>query len=373
MIYLDYAANTPVRKEVLESFNKANEKFISNPNSNHKLGLLAKQKIDEETNKIANIIKVKPSEIIYTSGATESNNLVIKGICNKYKNKGKHIITTSLEHSSIIAPLNYMISQDFEVDFVNLNSDGTINLEHLKSLLRNDTILVSICYVDSEVGIIQPIKEISEILKKYPNCVFHTDATQAVGKIEVDFSLADLITFSPHKFHGLNGTGVLIKKDNIELIPIIHGGKSTTKYRAGTPTLSNIVACSKSIALALKDISKNYEYISNLNTKIRNYLLNFDNVIINSPNNSIPYTLNFSIRNIESNKIIKELEKNDIYISSKSACSSDNSISNVVYALKKDKTIAASTLRVSMSYTTIIEEIDEFLECFKKCYEKLTR
>ena len=215
MVYLDYSATTKANKEVLDSFVLAHE-YIGNPNSLHKLGVEAKKVIDSATSQIARLLKVKEKEIIYTSGASESNNLAIKGICDKYKNRGKHIITTELEHSSIYGPINYLVDNGYEVDFVKLNSDGTVNLEDLKSLIRDDTILVSISAVNSEIGIKQPLAEISKILSKYPKCFFHSDMTQAVGKIDVDMSCVDLASFSAHKFFGIKGIGVLIKKEKLK-------------------------------------------------------------------------------------------------------------------------------------------------------------
>ena len=185
MVYLDYSATTKASKEVLDSFTLAHE-YIGNPNSLHKLGIEAKKVIDSATSQIARLLKVKEKEIIYTSGASESNNLAIKGICDKYKNRGKHIITTELEHSSIYGPINYLVDNGYEVDFVKLNSNGTVNLENLESLIRDDTILVSISAVNSEIGILQPINEIKEIVKEHPKCFFHVDATQAMGKIKLD-------------------------------------------------------------------------------------------------------------------------------------------------------------------------------------------
>ena len=171
MIYLDYSATTPVNSAVLESFNKAAIDYPGNANSLHKLGVKSNELIKASTEQIAKILNVAPNEIIYTSGASESNNLAIKGICNKYKNRGKHIITTFLEHSSIIAPLNYLSNQGFEVDFVKIDDNGQVDLEDLKNLMRDDTILVSISMVDSEIGLKQPIQEIANIVKNYPKCL----------------------------------------------------------------------------------------------------------------------------------------------------------------------------------------------------------
>ena len=215
MIYLDYSATTPVNQDVLDSFIKACNRYPGNPNSLHKLGVESKNMIDKATNQIASIMGVKNEEIIYTSGSSESNNLAIKGICLMYQNRGKHIITTDLEHSSIYGPIDYLLKLGFEVSYVKLTQEGFVDLEHLKSLMRDDTILVTINSVNSELGIQQPINEIGVLLKCYPKCYFHVDMTQSVGKVKVNCENIDLISFSAHKFFGLKGIGVLIKKDKI--------------------------------------------------------------------------------------------------------------------------------------------------------------
>lgn len=371
MIYLDYSATTPVDKRVLDTFNKVCMEYPGNSNSLHSLGLKSQELSDYATEEIARMLHVKKSEIIYTSGASESNNTVIKGVCERYKNRGRHIITTFLEHSSVIAPLNYLTNQGFEVDFVKVDDNGLVDLEDLKRLMRDDTILVSVCYVDSELGLRQPIKEISEIVRKYPKCYFHTDCTQALGKIDIDLSGVDFASFSGHKIFGLKGIGLLYKKENIVIEPLIHGGKSTTIYRSGTPALPLMVSMMKAMQLIIPNIDKNYKYIEGLNKKICDKLREYPFVHINSTDKSIPHTINFSLRNIKSETFVHALDEKEIYISTKSACSSADSMSNAVYAVSKDKDIANHSLRISISYMTTEEEVDKFLLIFSECYKKL--
>lgn len=371
MIYLDYSATTPVNTEVLKTFNDICINYPGNSNSIHSLGVKSKYQEELSTSKIAGLLNVKESEIIYTSGASESNNTAIKGIALKYQNRGKHIITTNLEHSSIIGPLNYLSKLGFEIDFVNIKEDGLVDLEHLKKLLRNDTILVSITAVDSEIGLKQPIEEISEILKEYPKCYFHVDCTQAIGKIKIDFSKIDLASLSAHKFYGLKGIGILYKKENIDIEPLIHGGKSTTIYRSGTPPLPLIASLAKALEIVSQDIDKHYDYVSKLNKIIINKLKSYPNVTINSTNNSIPHTINFSLKNIKPETFVHALESDEVYISTKSACSKSNTISKSVYALTKDETLSFTTLRISLSYLTTEEEVNNFLNIFDKHYHKL--
>ena len=371
MIYLDYSATTPVDKRVLDTFNKVCLEYPGNSNSLHSLGVKSKELEEYITTKIADILKVKPTEIIYTSCSSESNNTAIKGICLKYKNRGKHIITTSLEHTSVIAPLNYLTKQGFEVDLVNLKEDGTVDLEHLKSLMRDDTILVSISYVDSELGIVQPINEISKIVKKNPKTFFHVDCTQAVGKVNIDLSNIDLASISAHKIYGLKGVALLIKKENIVIEPLIHGGKSTTVYRSGTPALPLYASMMKALELIIPNIDENTKYISKLNKKIIDKLSTYENVYINSTDKSVVNTINISIKGIKPETFLHALEEYEIYVSTKSACSSADTMSNSVYAVTRDKERASNTIRISLSYLTTEEEIDKFLEIFDKCYNHL--
>ena len=371
MIYLDYSATTPVDKRVLNTFNKVCLEYPGNSNSLHKLGLASKELEDYATARIGELLNLKNSEIIYTSGASEANNQVLKGVAARYQNRGKHIITTYLEHSSILSTVNYLANQGFIIDYVKIKDDGLVDLEHLKQLLRNDTILVSICAVDSELGIKQPIEEIANILKEYPKCFFHVDCTQALGKIELDFNVMDFASCSAHKIYGLKGIGLLIKKKNIIIDNLIHGGKSTTSYRSGTPALPLIVSTMKALDLIIPNIKQNYNYIEKLQKSILTKLKEYPDISINSTKNSICTTINISLKNIKPETFVHALDEHDIFISTKSACSNTNTMSDAVYAVTKDRDRAMRSLRISLSYLTTEQEIDKFLEIFAACYKKL--
>lgn len=359
MIYLDYSATTPVNEEVLNSYIEATKKMVGNPNSLHKLGIEAKSLIDAATRQIANILKVKPSEIIYTSGASESNNTAIKGICLKYQNRGKHIITTHLEHSSIMEPLNYLKRQGFEVEYVNITENGIVDIEDLKKKIRDDTILVTIASINSEVGIVQPIKEIAALLKKYPKVYFHSDITQSLGKEKVDLTDVDLASFSAQKFYGMKGIGGLVKKENVVIEPLIHGGKSTTKDRSGTPATALIVSMAKALRLAYENLEEKQKYVKELNIFLRNELEK-NEITINSPEVAIPNILNISLENIKPEIVLHALEEKEIYISTKTACATNDS-SDVVYAITKDEEKAKHSLRISLSYLTTKKELEIFI------------
>ncbi len=371
MIYLDYAASTPVDEDVLDNFIKITKEEYANPNSNHELGLHAKKIIDESTNKIADLLEVTSDEIIYTSGATESNNLVIRGIAERYKNRGKHIIVSSLEHNSIIASCTYLQENGYDIDLIPINNDGLVDIEALKGMIRNDTILVSVCAVDSEIGLKQPIEEIGEILKDKENIIFHTDASQAFGKTKINYKNCDLITIAPHKFYGMNGISILVKKKNVSLKPIILGGKSTTVYRSGTPIINMITSTAIALEKAINLLDERNKYIKELNEIIINKLKEYKNVHINNTDKSIPHTINFSIKGIKSDLFAEKLNENKIMISTKTSCCPVNTPSKLVYALTKDKSLASTSLRVSISHLTTKEEINKFLEIFDKCYKEM--
>ena len=371
MVYLDYSATTPVRKEVLDTYVEASLKFIGNPNSLHILGTDAKNLIESATRQIESILKIKDKEVIYTSGSSESNNLVIKGVASKYKNRGKHIITTPFEHSSIYGPLNYLSEEGFEVEFVNIDENGLVDLEHLKSIIRDDTILVSIASVNSEIGILQPIKEIGKIISNYPKCYFHSDMTQSVGKVSVPMDNVDFISFSAHKFFGVKGIGCLLKRNNIVIEPLIHGGKSTSIYRSGTPALPLIVSMSKALRLAYENFDDKYKHVYELNNYLRRELSKISNVYVNSNDKCIPHILNISVIDVKPETMLHALESYDIYISTQSACSSSNTESKAVLSLTKDEKRAKSSIRISISYMTTNEEIDLLIDALNKSIERL--
>ena len=372
MIYLDYSATTPVNKEVLDSFNKACLDFPGNPNSIHSLGVKSNELIKAATKQIKDILNLEQNEIIYTSGASESNNLAIKGIAYKYKNRGKHIITTKYEHSSIYGPLSFLQKEGFEVDFVDTTEEGIVDIESLKKLIRDDTILVSITSVNSEIGMINQVEEIGKLLRNYPRVFYHVDMTQSIGKYKIQLKDIDLVSMSAHKIFGLKGIGMLIKKENIALEPIIHGGKSTTVYRSGTPALPLIVSLSKALRLAYQDIESNFEKVSMLNKYLKDRVIDIPNVFINSNDKCSPYILNLSVIGVKPETLVHALEQHEIYVSTQTACSSNTSLSKAVLELTKSEERARSSIRISISYVTTTEELDEFVEVFKTSVEKLT-
>ena len=372
MIYLDYSANTPVDARVLEQFCAVERRCIGNANSHHQAGSAAKAEIDAATIKIASLLGVQPAEIIYTSGASEANNFALKGLARLSRYAGRHIISTPLEHSSVSGTLTALQEQGYEIDLLDVKQDGTVDLEHLKDLLRPDTICVAVTLVDSELGVVQPVQEIAAILKAYPHCHLHVDATQAVGKIPVSFEGVDTMSLTAHKFYGLNGIGLLIKRRNLALEPLIHGGESTTIYRSGTPTVALASSLACALDLAVTDLPGRVDHVAKLNAELRVALSTYPLVRINSPEHAIPHVLNLSVRNVKGTVFQRELDAKGVCVSVKSACSSDGLPSRAVFAVSRDRRNALSSWRISLSHLTTEDEIKAFLQAFDVCYRELT-
>lgn len=372
MIYLDYSANTPADPRVLDRFCTVERSCIGNANSHHQAGAAAKAEIDADTMKIASLLGVQPAEVIYTSGASESNNFALKGLARLSRHVGKHIISTPLEHSSVSGTLTALQEQGCEIDLVDIQRDGTIDLEHLKDLLRPDTIAVAVTLVDSELGVVQPVDKIAEILKDHSNCHLHVDATQAVGKIPVSFEGVDTMSLTAHKFYGLNGIGLLLKRRNLALEPLIHGGESTTIYRSGTPTVALASSLASALELAVNELPERAAHVQKLNAELRAALSRRPDVRINSPEHAIPHILNLSVQNVKGTVFQRELDAHGVCVSVKSACSSDGLPSRAVFAVSRDRRNALSSWRISLSHLTTEAEIQEFLQVFDVCCQQLT-
>lgn len=369
LIYLDYSATTPVDKKVLRYYNKISKKYIANPNSSHLLGKLANDYINKCSEEILLFFGDNQKEIIYTSGSSESNNLALKGIVSKYGKPGSHIITTSFEHPSVTAPLAVLQKQGYVVDVVKCDEFGRVDLNDFKKLINDKTILVSIVSVNSEIGILQPIEEIGQIIKKYPNCFFHSDFTQSIGKANFDSSNVDLISFSGHKFYGLKGIGALIKRKNIKLESLINGGKSTSIYRSGTPPLPLIGSLYKALSIINNKKEEKIKYVEGLKKQLLNGLNQTKSIVINSNQYCVPHIINLSIKKMKSKETVKRLASKKIYISSYTACSSNDNESLNVYSLTNNHELSTSCVRISLSHKTRKRHINKVIEELKRMVE----
>ncbi len=373
MIYLDYSATTPVSYDVIDTINKVTKEYIGNSNSLHSLGVKSSELLKSATDQIASILGVSSNEIVYTSGATESNNLALIGTALANRKKGNHIIVSKLEHPSIYAICNYLESLGFEISYVKNDSEGLIDFDDLKRLVREDTILVSICAVNSEVGIRQPLKMIRQIVKKENfGTLIHSDMTQAIGKVSVNLHDVDLASISAHKIYGPKGIGLLYKNSNVNIVPIMYGSSKGGNLRPGTPPLPLIAAFSKAIRLANVDLEKRERFITLLNEKICEQMKKFPHVVINKTKYSIPHILNISFMDVMPETLIHALEKKEIYVGTNTACSSGE-LSTSVMAIYNDLERAKHTIRISLSFMTTTDEVNKFLTILTEEYQKLAK
>jgi cysteine desulfurase len=370
---LDYAADTPVNAEVLDLFCRISQDAFGNANGTHLLGKKAKRLIEKATINIKNQLNCLNMAVIYTSGATEANNLAIKGVAKNYRENGRHLISTCLEHASVSGSLKQLQSIGYEIDLVSIKKDGTVDLDHLKELIRADTILVSINYVDSELGVCQPIESISSLIAAYPNCFFHVDATQAVGKIPINLEQIDLVTFSPHKFFGLNGMGVLLKSDSLILEPQIHGGTSTSYYRSGTPFTAGAGATALALELCNDELAERLAQVALKSDWLKRQLSAYPLVTFNCTEYSIPHILNLSVKGVRAQAFQAALSDQEVCVSTKSACSTDNTPSRSVLTVTGSRELARTSWRISLSHLTTDSELQEFMEIFDYCYKSLTK
>lgn len=372
MIYLDYSATTPVDIDVFDTLSKVTKNYIGNPNSMHSLGQKSMELLESATKQIADIFGVSSNEIVYTGGSTESNNMAIIGAALANHKKGKHIIVSKLEHPSIYVICDYLKSIGFEISYVKNDSDGLIDFDDLKKLIREDTILVSISAVNSEIGIRQPLKMIRQIIKKENmGTVFHSDMTQAIGKVSVNMHDVDLASVSGQKIFGPKGIGFLYKSSMVKVTPLLYGS-TKENINPGTPPLPLIAALSKAVRLANENLEKKERFVTLLNEKIVNTLSKYPNILFNKTKYSIPHILNISVMDVMPEVMVHALANHEIYVSSNTACSSGE-VSNAVLAVYNDLNRAKHTIRISLSHVTTTEEINRFLEVFKEEYEKLSK
>ncbi len=376
-IYLDNNATTKVAPEVLNEMLPFLKEEYANPSSIYSFAQGIKKNIEEAREKVAKLLNADSSDIIFTSGGTESDNLAIKGIAYANKDKGKHIITSSIEHHAVLNTCKYLLKQGFDVTFLPVDKYGIIDLEELKKAIRKDTILVSIMFANNEIGTIEPVAEIGKITKE-KGVYFHTDAVQAAGKIKIDVKELniDLLSISAHKFHGPKGIGVLFVKKGVKFDNLLHGGHQEKGKRAGTENVAGIAGFGKACELAIDYLNdqKQQQKVKKLRDKLEKGILEkIPEVIINGhPEKRIDNTLNICIKYIEGESILINLDLEGICASSGSACTSGSlEPSHVLLALGLPHEIAHGSLRFSLSKYTDEKEIDKILDVLPKIVQKL--
>ena len=375
--YFDHAATTYVKKEVLREMLPYFRMEYGNPSSLYTKGRITRRAIEESRKKVASCINAKPKEIYFTSCGSESDNLALKGVCYANKNKGRHIITSKIEHHAILNTCKTLEKEGFDVTYLNVDSQGNIDLEELEKSIRDDTILISIMFANNEIGTIEPIAKIGEIAKKY-KIIFHTDAVQAIGNVKIDVSdlNIDMLSMSAHKFYGPKGVGALYVNEKIDFVKIQDGGHQEKNKRAGTENVAGIVGLGKAIELATANIDRYNQKLSYL----KNYLIsqvekNFIGAKLNGARiNRLPGNINFSFPNIEAEELLLKLDEYGICVSSGSACNSDsNDPSHVLLAIGLNKQLANGTIRVTLGDENTKEDIDFLVKRLKEIIPKISR
>lgn len=372
MIYLDNASTTSVYPEVLKTYSKLLEEKFVNSESLYDAGVELASILENSRASIARLMHVKKEEVIFTSGASEANSMIIKGIAFANMNSRKHLITTEIEHSSVANAMKQLEDYfGFEVTRLPVDQDGVISLDDLKKALRPDTLLVSIMMVNNEVGSIMPIKEISEIVKKNAGTYLHMDGVQALGKIDIDLSKIDCATFSAHKIHGLKGSGLCIKKQHVPLLPLINGGQQEFHLRGGTENALVNIMFAKTLRLTLENQKKSVEHCAKLKQLMIQELTKIDGIEINSPQEGVCSIVNFSCRQITSEVMMNALNQRGFCVSAQSTCSSKSkAASHVLLAMGKSEKMAISSIRCSFSMENTEDEVLAFVQACKECIEK---
>lgn len=361
MIYFDNAATTKIYDDALTSYVQVSQKFFGNPSSLHQLGVDAFQVLTKARAQVASLLSVQPEEIFFTSGGTESNNWAIKGTALEKSVFGKHIITTKIEHPSVIQTCKQLERFGFEVTYLDVDSKGIVSVDQLKESIRKDTILVSVMAVNNEVGAVQPIAEIAKVLEEYPSIHFHVDCVQAVERASQLLSIGriDLLSLSAHKFHGPRGVGIMYKKFGRKIQALLTGGGQEKGERSTTENLPGIVATTKALRMALEEKSVTEE----LRSQLWKELATKPEIRIFSPEDGASHVLCFAIKGVRGEVVVHAFENHGIYISTTSACSSKKGdSSSTLYAMDVPTEWATGAVRVSFSNDNTKEEVEQFIK-----------
>ncbi|MDG3131877.1 cysteine desulfurase [Streptococcus suis] len=375
MIYFDNAATTQVYPEVLQTYTEVATKIWGNPSSLHKLGSQSTRILEASRKQIAELLGKSSKEIFFTSGGTEGDNWVIKGVAFERSYLGKHIIVSAIEHPAVKESALWLKTQGFEVDLAPVNDKGMVDVEILKTLIRPDTILISIMAVNNEIGSIQPIQAISQLLKDKLSISFHVDAVQAIGKLPIEDFLTervDFATFSGHKFHSVRGVGFVYIKSGKKIMPLLTGGGQESDRRSTTENVAGITATAKALRLNLDKATEGRKRLYAMKQILREELLKYDDVVIFSEmEHFVPNILTFGIKNIRGEVLVHAFEEYEIYISTTSACSSKiGNPAGTLLAMGVPQKIAQTAVRLSLDESNTMEQIEQFLTIFKQIYKK---
>ena len=375
VIYFDNSATTKVNEDVLQTYMQVSQNFWGNPSSLHDLGTKASSLLTQARAQIATLLNKKPAEILFTSGGTEGNNWILKSAAASRQAYGNHILVSAIEHPSVIESARQLQKQGYDVEFLPVTKEGFIDLAVLQQKLRKETILVSVMAVNNEIGTVQPLKQIAELLADYPTTYLHVDAVQAVGKLPVaDYLLdrVDFATFSGHKFQAPRGTGFIYAKQGKTLEPLLAGGGQEQSFRSGTENLAGIAALSKAFRLTIEQSQTTISQLASYLTELRTFLAQFPKVhIFTPPTHVAPHILAFGIKGIRGEVLLHALEEHDIYVSTTSACSSHKKVkTGTLQAMQVPSQDSETVIRISLGTNNTIEEIKQFQQAFTTIYQK---
>jgi len=375
MIYFDNSATTKPYPEALATYTEVATRIWGNPSSLHNLGSQATRILEASRKQIAELIGKKAEEIYFTSGGTEGDNWVLKGVAFEKAPYGKHIIVSDIEHPAIKESAAWLRTQGFEVDYAPVDARGFVKVDALASLLRPDTTLVSVMAVNNEIGSIQPIHEIAALLEDRPTISFHVDAVQALAKVATEVYLperVDFATFSSHKFHGLRGVGFVYIKEGKKITPLLTGGGQEKEMRSTTENVAGIAATAKALRLAMENQEAFASKTQQMKEVIRKELANYPDVtIFSGEDHFAPHILTFGIKGVRGEVVVHAFEEFDIYISTTSACSSKaGKPAGTLIAMGVDKSIAQTAVRLSLDLENDMSQVEQFLTKFKLIYEQ---
>ena len=375
MIYFDNSATTKPYPEVLATYTEVATRIWGNPSSLHNLGSQATRILEASRKQIAELIGKKAEEIYFTSGGTEGDNWILKGVAFEKAPYGKHIIVSDIEHPAIKESAAWLKTQGFEVDYAPVDARGFVKVDALSSLLRSDTTLVSIMAVNNEIGSIQPIHDIAALLEDRPTISFHVDAVQALAKVATEVYLperVDFATFSSHKFHGLRGVGFVYIKEGKKITPLLTGGGQEKEMRSTTENVAGIAATAKALRLAMENQEAFANKTQQMKEVIRKELANYPDVtIFSGEDHFAPHILTFGIKGVRGEVVVHAFEEFDIYISTTSACSSKaGKPAGTLIAMGVDKSIAQTAVRLSLDLENDMSQVEQFLTKFKLIYEQ---
>lgn len=375
MIYFDNSATTKPYPEVLATYTEVATRIWGNPSSLHNLGSQATRILEASRKQIAELIGKKAEEIYFTSGGTEGDNWILKGVAFEKAPYGKHIIVSDIEHPAIKESAAWLKTQGFEVDYAPVDARGFVKVDALARLLRPDTTLVSVMAVNNEIGSIQPIHDIAALLENRPTISFHVDAVQALAKVATEVYLperVDFATFSSHKFHGLRGVGFVYIKEGKKITPLLTGGGQEKEMRSTTENVAGIAATAKALRLAMENQEVFASKTQQMKEVIRKELVNYPDVtIFSGEDHFAPHILTFGIKGVRGEVVVHAFEEFDIYISTTSACSSKaGKPAGTLIAMGVDKSIAQTAVRLSLDFENDMSQVEQFLTKFKLIYEK---